>query len=91
MPLVSLQPVASTFFTSIGKPIKGVVLSLSRQILLFLPLVVILPIFFGIDGITYAGPCGDFVSSIIAIVMVIAEFSDMKKREKALIAQNITE
>ena len=91
VPFVSLQPVASTFFTSIGKPIKGVVLSLSRQILLFLPLVVILPIFFGIDGITYAGPCGDFVSSIIAIVMVIAEFSDMKKREKALIAQNITE
>ena len=33
--LVSLQPVASTFFTSIGKPIKGIILSLTRQILFF--------------------------------------------------------
>ena len=91
VPLVSLQPVASTFFTSIGKPLKGIILSLSRQILLFLPLAVVLPMFFGIEGIMYAGPCGDLISSMIAIAMVAAEFALMKKQEQALTAKNVTE
>ena len=51
-----LQPITSTFFTSIGKPIKGVFLSLTRQILFFIPFLLILPLFFGIDGIIYTGP-----------------------------------
>ncbi|MBO6231376.1 MAG: MATE family efflux transporter [Ruminiclostridium sp.] len=91
VPFVSLQPVASTFFTSIGKPVKGIVLSLTRQIAFFLPLAVILPIFFGIDGIMYAGPCGDFMSSVIAIIMVIAEFSLMKRQEAALTVPEVSE
>lgn len=91
VPFVSLQPVASTFFTSIGKPIKGAILSLSRQILLFLPLTVVLPMFFGIEGIMYAGPCGDCISSVLAATMVTAEFALMKKQEKALKAPEARE
>ena len=47
--------------------------------------------FFGIDGIMYAGPCGDFMSSVIAIIMVIAEFSLMKRQEAALRASGAVE
>ena len=85
VPLVSLQPVISTFFTSIGKPIKGIIISLTRQILFFLPLAVVLPMFMGIDGIVYAGPVSDLVSTGIAIAMTIAEFGVMHRleREKA--------
>lgn len=74
-----IQPITSTFFTSIGKSIKGVFLSLTRQIILFIPFLIILPKFFGIDGIIYTGPIADLLSSIIAIVMVIAEFKSMDK------------
>lgn len=81
MPLVSLQPVISTFFTSIGKPIKGVILSLTRQILFFLPLAVILPIYLGIDGIMYAGPIGDIMTTIVTAVMITVELKGMKKLE----------
>ena len=79
--LVALQPVTSTFFTSIGKAIKGVFLSLTRQIIFFLPALLILPRIMGIDGIVYAGPIADFISAIIAIVMCYIEFKDMKKLE----------
>lgn len=78
-----LQPISSTFFTSIGKPIKGVFLSLTRQILFFIPFLLILPHFFGIDGIIYTGPIADMLSACVAIVMAAYEFRAMKKLETA--------
>ena len=86
VPLVSLQPVASTFFTSIGKPLKGVILSLTRQILFFVPLVLIFPLFMGIDGIVYAGPAADILTTVVTVIMALGEFSIMKKQETALIS-----
>ena len=77
-----LQPITSTFFTSIGKPIKGVFLSLTRQILFFIPFLLILPLFFGIDGIIYTGPTADLLSAIVAIVMAGYEFKLMNQLEK---------
>lgn len=76
-----LQPITSTFFTSIGKPIKGIFLSLTRQIIFFIPLLVILPLFIGIDGILYSGPIADFISAVITVIMVVIEFKAMKKLE----------
>ncbi|WP_019678414.1 MATE family efflux transporter [Ruminococcus flavefaciens] len=74
-----LQPITSTFFTSIGKPIKGVFLSLTRQILFFLPLLVILPMVFEIEGILYTGPLADALSAVVAILMAMHEFKVMKR------------
>lgn len=67
------QPITSNFFTSIGKPIKGVFLSLTRQILFLLPLIVILPVFMGIDGILYAGPVADFTAGLVTFIMILKE------------------
>ncbi|MBR6579726.1 MAG: MATE family efflux transporter [Ruminococcus sp.] len=69
-----IQPISSTFFTSIGKPIKGVFLSLTRQIIFFVPILLILPKFMGIDGILYTGPICDLLSGIVALAMTIFEF-----------------
>lgn len=77
-----LQPITSTFFTSIGKAIKGVFLSLTRQILFLLPLLLILPTIMGIDGIIYAGPISDAVAAVIAVTMVWFEFRAMRKLEQ---------
>lgn len=74
-----LQPISSTFFTSIGKPIKGVLLSMTRQIIFFIPFLFILPLKFGIDGIIYTGPIADGLSAIVAICMAIFEFRAMNK------------
>ncbi len=82
VPIVSLQPVTSTFFTSIGKPVKGVILSLTRQIIFFLPLLLILPLSFGIYGIIYTGPAADLLSGITTVVMALLEFKIMSRLEK---------
>lgn len=76
-----LQPISSTFFSSIGKAYKGTFLSLTRQILFLLPLVVILPHFFGIMGVLYAGPVADLLSFAVGLRMVIVEFKNIHKLE----------
>lgn len=74
-----LQPITTTFFTSIGKSRKGVMLSLTRQILFLLPLLLVLPMIFGINGILYAGPIADFLAVLVSVGMAGAEFRTMKK------------
>lgn len=76
-----MQPITSTFFTSIGKAIKGVFLSMTRQIIFLLPLILFLPTVWGIDGILVAGPIADLLAGIAAVVMVAFEFRNMKKEE----------
>lgn len=69
-----LQPITSNFFTSIGKPKCGMFLSLTRQIIFLLPLLLLLPLFFGIDGLMYAAPIADCTAAVVSILMVTAEF-----------------
>jgi Na+-driven multidrug efflux pump len=64
--------------------VKGIFLSLTRQVLFLIPLVLILPRFFGIDGIVYAGPISDAVAVLTAVGMVMYEFKDMRKLEKEM-------
>ncbi len=74
-----VQPISSNFFTAIGKPYKGVFLSLTRQIIFLLPLLIIFPLFMGIDGIMFAAPCADMLAAAIAITMIWQECRKMKK------------
>lgn len=77
-----IQPIAANFFTSIGKATRGIILSLTRQILFLLPLLLILPLFFGIDGVMYAGPISDFTAAILAVAFSLAELRRMKSLEQ---------
>lgn len=73
-----LQPISSNFFTAIGKPKRGIFLSLTRQIIFLLPLLLLLPMFLGIDGIMYAGPIADFMAGGAAVYMIGKE---LKRKE----------
>lgn len=79
---VGIQFISSNFFASIGQPLKGLALSFSRQILFIIPLLLILPLFMGIDGIMFAGPIADLLACIIAVIFIILEFKKMNKIEK---------
>lgn len=73
-----MQPITSNFFTAIGEPKVGAFLSLTRQIIFFLPVTLILPLFMGIDGILYAGPVADFASAAITWFFVRRELKKDK-------------
>ena len=77
-----IQPVTSNFFNSIGKSQLGVFMSLTRQIIFLLPLIIIFPIFMGIDGVMYAGPIADAAAAIVCGYFTIRELKELKKLEK---------
>ena len=76
-----LQPITSNFFTAIGKSKKGVFLALTRQLIFFLPLLLILPLFYGLEGILYVAPISDLISAAVTIWMVAVEFRLIRKLE----------
>ena len=73
-----IQPVTSNFFNSIGKSSLGVFMSLTRQILFLLPLIIVFPIFMGIDGVMYAGPIADAATGIVCGIFTIRELKELK-------------
>ena len=76
-----MQPISSNFFTAIGKPMKGIFLSLTRQVLFLLPLLILLPRFIGIDGIMYSGPIADLSAAAVSIVMGALELYSLNRKE----------
>ena len=74
--IVGAQILSAQFFPSIGKGRIGTVVSLSRQVFFLLPLVIVFPLFWGINGVLWAGPVADGLSGILALLLVRRE---MKK------------
>ena len=78
-----IQIPSGIFFQAIGKSIKSVILSLSRQIAILIPAMIILGKLYGINGILYAGPVADGTAFIISSILLAIEIKTLgKKSEK---------
>ena len=77
--LNSIQISIATFFPSIGKAIKGAIVSLTKQLIVLFPLLLTLPKFFGVEGVIYATPLTDLIAFTVAIIFLINEFKYMPK------------
>ena len=75
-----VQIPSGIFFQAIGKSIKSVILSLSRQIILLIPGMIIFSSIFGLIGVLYAGPVADGVAFCLSSMFLLVE---MKKLGKA--------
>ncbi len=74
---------SSIFFQAAGMPVRAVVASMIRDIVCFVPLIIILPSYFGIDGILYASPISDAVSMIVALALTLSFFKKVFTKEKS--------
>ena len=72
-----IHPITANTFTSIGKAGKGVFLSLTRQIIFLLPLLIILPVFVGIEGVMFSAPVADGIAALLCIFFITKEFKHM--------------
>lgn len=68
----------SIFFQAVGKPIRAVIASMIRDIICFIPLIITLPIFFGIEGILYAAPSADLIAMIVAAALTVTFMRTLK-------------
>ena len=69
---------SSIFFQAVGKPVYAIVTSIIRDIIFFVPLVIILPRFMGIDGILYAAPISDIVAMTVTVVLTVVYMKKLK-------------
>ncbi|MFW6678734.1 MATE family efflux transporter [Lacrimispora sp. AGF001] len=79
LPLISAQIVGASYFQAIGEARKATFLGLLRQVLLLIPLLLILPDFFGLNGVWGAGALSDLISSLIAIISLKLAFNTLKR------------
>ena len=79
MPIVGYQMIVTNFFQSIGKAKISIFLSLSRQLLFLVPLIGVLPLFFGVNGVWVAMPISDSFSALFALVMMVRYMRMFKK------------
>ncbi|MCR4842971.1 MAG: MATE family efflux transporter [Eubacterium sp.] len=75
-----VQPIVSNFFSTIGKPKMGIFLSLTRQVIFYLPLLLVVPLFFGLYGILYAQAATDLLACLVNIYMF---YREMRRPEYA--------
>lgn len=75
----SIIKVISVFLQSVGQPVKAAVISVLRDIALFVPLALILPRHFGINGVLYAAPIADIIAMVITLAISLPFFASMKR------------
>lgn len=76
-----VQLLSSNFFTAIGKALKGLLLSLTRQVFFLIPLILLLPLKFGIYGVLLAGPIADGIAFVVSVAFVVREFRNLRTVE----------
>lgn len=82
-----IQISSGIFFQAIGKPSKSAFLTLSRQILFFIPAAIVLSNIFGLMGVLYAGPVSDGLAFIIAVILLVLETK--KLGNEAEVSENV--
>ena len=79
LPVIGFQIVSSNYFQAIGKAKISIFLGLSRQVILLIPLLLILPIFFELNGVWASAPSSDIISSILTAVFLFVEIRHLNK------------
>ncbi len=79
IPVIGFQIVSSNYFQAIGKAKISIFLSLSRQVIILIPLLIILPRFMGLNGVWISSPSADAISSILTAIFLFVEIRHLNK------------
>lgn len=79
LPIVGFNIVAGNFFQHIGKPKRAILLSVARQMLFIVPLLLLLPPKYGVDGVWFSIPIADFVSTALAGVLLALQIRKLRQ------------
>jgi putative MATE family efflux protein len=80
LPVVGFQVISASYFQAINKAGRAILLNLSRQVILLIPLLLLLPLWFGFDGIWIAEPVADGLSVFISLAFLIPEMRRLSRK-----------
>ncbi|MGV8980753.1 MATE family efflux transporter [Clostridium sp.] len=89
LPFIGFQIVSSNYFQAVGKSKHSALLGLSRQVLILIPALIILPKYFGLKGVISAGPLADIVSSVVTGTFIFFEMKRLDKHHKLTIISDV--
>ena len=78
-PIIGFPIMGGQFFQAIGKPVQATLIALSRQILLFIPFLLIFPRFWGLPGLYAAAPASDFLTFLISLPLVLFQLRTLRR------------
>lgn len=81
LPIVGFQIIASIYFQAIGKPKMSFFMSLTRQIIVLIPCILIMSKLFGVEGVWFAGPTADFIATMVTFIFIKMELKHLKELE----------
>jgi len=87
--LFFIQPITSNTFTAIGKPAKGIFLSLTRQVIYLIPILLLFSRLWGIEGIMFAQPAADFLAITTTVIMIWFEYRTPEFRNEKGVLKEI--
>lgn len=82
LPLIGFQIVSANYFQAVGKAPKAMFLSLLRQVIVLIPMLLILPKFLGLTGVWLAGPIADFSASVVTAVFLFIEMRHLEDQHE---------
>jgi putative MATE family efflux protein len=82
LPLMGLQVLGSGYFQASGKPLKSLFLGLSRQFIILIPMLYILPLFWGLDGVWNAQPVADLLAFLLTAILLWREMRALSRNDK---------
>ena len=81
-PIIGFQIISSVYFQAVGKPKLSLFISLSRQIIILIPCIIVMSRLFGLTGIWFAAPTSDFISTVITFILIKREMKILKHLQK---------
>ncbi len=79
LPLMGLQVLGSGYFQAAGKPMKSLILGLTRQFIVLIPMIVVLPLLWGLDGVWSAQPVSDVIAFSITAIFLFRELASIDR------------
>ncbi|MDR1831761.1 MAG: MATE family efflux transporter [Fusobacteriaceae bacterium] len=82
LPIAGMQVVSSIYFQAVGKPIFSIIMSLSRQVIILVPCILILSRYFGLRGIWFATPAADFLATLLTSAFLYREMKQLRQLQQ---------
>ncbi len=88
-PIAGFQIISSIYFQAIGKPKMSFFMSLTRQIIVLIPCILIMSKLFGVGGVWFAGPTADFISAVVTFIFIKMELKHLQELQENLEKENM--
>jgi len=82
MPVIGMQIISANFFQAIGQAKKAFVLSMLRQVILLIPLIIILPRIYGLIGLWTAVPIADGAATVLTVLVLYHQIRSLNRAEE---------